>query len=83
MSERFDGKVVLITGAGSGIGLATARQITGEGGRVALVDRDADTVKKAADELAGSIAIATDVSEAGNMLPAPRTCWSTGRSGAR
>lgn len=31
---RFKGKVALVTGAGSGIGLATARRITAEGGTV-------------------------------------------------
>ena len=37
---RFDGKVALVTGAGGGIGGATARIIAGEGGRVAAVDND-------------------------------------------
>lgn len=37
-SDRFVGKTVIVTGAGSGIGRATARRITGEGGRVIAVD---------------------------------------------
>lgn len=63
MSERFDGKVVLITGAGSGIGLATARQITAEGGRVALVDRNGEAVTQAAQELTGALALPADISD--------------------
>lgn len=37
-SGRFDGQSVVVTGAGSGIGLATALRIAREGGRVVLVD---------------------------------------------
>jgi len=40
-SKRFDGKVAAITGACSGIGLATALAFGREGARVALVDSDA------------------------------------------
>lgn len=36
--RRFEEKVALITGGGAGIGLATARRIAAEGGRVALLD---------------------------------------------
>src|SRR5262249_49510175 len=38
MSERFDGKVVVITGAAGGIGRATAVRFAWEGARVVLVD---------------------------------------------
>lgn len=37
---RFDDKVVLVTGAGGGIGGATARRFAAEGAKVAVLDRD-------------------------------------------
>lgn len=48
---RFADHVVVITGAGQGIGETTARRIHAEGGLVVLADR-ADTVKQVAAELA-------------------------------
>ncbi len=39
---RFDGKTVIVTGAGSGIGLAVALRVAREGGRVVAADWDAD-----------------------------------------
>ncbi|MDQ0733382.1 SDR family NAD(P)-dependent oxidoreductase [Arthrobacter sp. B1I2] len=41
-NARFTGKTVIVTGAGSGIGRATARRILSEGGRVIAVDLAAD-----------------------------------------
>jgi NAD(P)-dependent dehydrogenase (short-subunit alcohol dehydrogenase family) len=43
----LDGKVVLVTGAASGIGRATANAFAGEGATLALVDRDADGLRAA------------------------------------
>lgn len=44
LSHRFDGKTVVITGAGNGIGAATARRFLAEGARVALIDREGDAL---------------------------------------
>jgi NAD(P)-dependent dehydrogenase (short-subunit alcohol dehydrogenase family) len=40
----FDGKVALVTGAGGGIGLATAEAFAKAGSSVVLVDRDEELV---------------------------------------
>jgi NAD(P)-dependent dehydrogenase (short-subunit alcohol dehydrogenase family) len=47
-SARFAGKVALVTGGNSGIGLAVARGLVAEGGRVVIVGRNAETVASAA-----------------------------------
>lgn len=44
---RFDGEVAIVTGAASGIGLATARRLAAEGARVLAVDRDAQGLAQA------------------------------------
>jgi NAD(P)-dependent dehydrogenase (short-subunit alcohol dehydrogenase family) len=61
--ERFTGKVLFATGAGSGIAAATARLFAAGGGRVAVVDLDGDRARAVADELSGSHAIACDVAD--------------------
>ena len=45
------GKVILVTGASMGIGLATVRRFVDAGARVVLVARSTDTIEQAADEL--------------------------------
>ena len=59
---RLDGKVGVITGAGSGIGLATARRFAKEGATVVCADLDADSGKHAADEVGGEF-VQVDVTD--------------------
>lgn len=50
-SMRFEGKVVLITGGNSGIGLATAKEFVREGAKVVVTGRDKKTVEATQNEL--------------------------------
>ena len=58
---RLDGRVAVITGAGSGIGLATARRFAAEGA-VVVVDLNAEAAEAAAKEVGGE-SVACDVSD--------------------
>ncbi|WP_343718003.1 SDR family NAD(P)-dependent oxidoreductase, partial [Inquilinus sp.] len=62
--QRFQGKVAIVTGAGSGIGEATARRLSEEGAAVMLVDREEERVRRVADSLPAdrTLARAVDVS---------------------
>jgi NAD(P)-dependent dehydrogenase (short-subunit alcohol dehydrogenase family) len=60
MSERLQDRVAVITGAGSGIGLASARRLAAEGARVVAVDID-ETAGKAAASAVGGEFVAADV----------------------
>jgi NAD(P)-dependent dehydrogenase (short-subunit alcohol dehydrogenase family) len=52
MEDRFTGKVVLITGAGSGLGRAAAVQVAAEGAKLALVDISEQGLAATAAEIA-------------------------------
>jgi len=71
---RLDGKVALITGAGTGIGRATAVLFSGEGARVAIADIDAAAGEETAHLAGGgAIAIPTDVTEPDSIAGAIKT----------
>ncbi|HSC65083.1 MAG TPA: SDR family oxidoreductase [Caldimonas sp.] len=53
-ARRFEGKVALVTGGNSGIGLAVAQALVDEGARVVVVGRNADTVERSAGALGAS-----------------------------
>jgi NADP-dependent 3-hydroxy acid dehydrogenase YdfG len=65
MSNQIEGKVVVITGASSGLGEATARLLAEQGARIALGARRQDRIDALAAELGGAsgqtIAVQTDV----------------------
>ncbi|QMU77818.1 3-oxoacyl-ACP reductase [Streptacidiphilus sp. PB12-B1b] len=61
-TQRLDGRVAVITGAGSGIGLATARRFAAEGAHVVCVDLDPVSGKAAADEV-GGLFVQADVTD--------------------
>jgi len=69
--HRFDGQVVMITGASSGIGAALARQFAREGAHTVLVARRVERIEALAAELSAAgrraLAVAGDVTRDGDM----------------
>ena len=67
MSKNIDGKVVVITGASSGVGKATARLLSSQGAAVVLGARRAEHIHALADELnkggGKALAVPTDVTD--------------------
>jgi NADP-dependent 3-hydroxy acid dehydrogenase YdfG len=65
MSENIAGKVVVITGASSGLGEATARLLSAQGASIVLGARRVERLQSLADELTGrggkALAVTTDV----------------------
>jgi len=59
----LNGKVVAITGAARGIGLATARACAARGMKVAIGDLDLAEARRAAEPVPGAVALALDVTD--------------------
>lgn len=67
---EFEGKTVVVTGGGSGIGLATARRLVAAGASVVIAGRDSERLSAAAKGLDADdrvLAVPTDVSRAADL----------------
>src|SRR6185295_18625005 len=71
MNNNIEGKIVVITGASSGLGEAAARLLSAQGAIVVLGARRADRIQALADELAAgggkALAVETDVTDRGQV----------------
>ena len=56
-------RVFIVTGASSGIGLATAVALAGRGAKVALLARSTDALEKLARQLPGSLPVTADITQ--------------------
>ena len=69
MAARLEGRVALITGAGSGIGKAYCLRFAQEGARVVAVDIDEERVNGTAEELGeAGVGMHADVSSAAEVF---------------
>lgn len=67
----LNGKTVVVTGAGGGIGQALARAFAGQGTRVVLLDRDTQRTAPLAENLGGgALALACDLSRPDDVAAA-------------
>lgn len=69
---HIENGVFLVTGASSGIGLATARALAGGGAKVALLARSTEALKTLETELPGSLAITADMTDFDGVRQAVR-----------
>jgi NAD(P)-dependent dehydrogenase (short-subunit alcohol dehydrogenase family) len=66
--KKLEGKIAVVTGGNSGIGLATAKLLRQEGAKVAISGRHQDTLSSAKKEIGGeTLAIRSDVSKPGDL----------------
>lgn len=67
---HLENKVALITGGASGIGAATARELTRAGAQVLIADLNLSAAQSLASELPGARAISMDVTDAASIASA-------------
>ncbi|TCO50435.1 NAD(P)-dependent dehydrogenase (short-subunit alcohol dehydrogenase family) [Kribbella antiqua] len=68
MTDRFNGKIALVTGGSSGMGLATARRLLAEGAQVIITGRDKTRLDAATESLGGGVlAVPGDTAQVGDL----------------
>jgi len=68
MSKKLEGKVAVITGGSSGIGLATAKRFVAEGAHVFITGRREAELKKAAEEIGSNVSpVQSDVANLADL----------------
>ncbi len=72
----INGAVVLITGASSGIGTATARAAARAGARVVLIARREDRIRQLAEELGEAVPVRCDVTDSEQVAAAVHAATS-------
>ena len=82
MPNALEGRVAIVTGAGGGVGRATARRLAEAGARVLIAERDEEQLSRVADEIieegGEAVAFPCDVTEplaANNIVAAARDAW--------
>ncbi len=60
---QIQDRVFIVTGASSGIGLSTARALSSQGARLALLARSTDVLEQVASELPGSLPLTVDMTD--------------------
>ncbi len=60
---QIEDRVFIVTGASSGIGLATATALSGRGAKVALLARSTDALETLAQRLPGSLPLSVDMTQ--------------------
>jgi len=76
MSRRLEGRVAVITGAGSGIGKATALRLAAEGAKVVVVDTNPESGGAISEEVAG-IYIKADVTSQADVANMYKVAFDT------
>jgi NAD(P)-dependent dehydrogenase (short-subunit alcohol dehydrogenase family) len=74
--QRLQDRVAVITGAGSGIGLATAQRFAQEGAKIVAVDLDEAAGTKVADEV-GGLFVRADVANEDDVVRMYQTAFDT------
>ena len=74
---RLEGKIAIVTGAGSGFGAGIARKFAAEGARVMVADLNETAAQAVAEEI-GGLACAVDVADGGSVAAMARAAEALG-----